>query len=299
MFLGHKNDVGSGTYKELAQDRSRSVLINQSGSYLRQDNICPHQGSRIRTGHGRGLRAVCPYHGFSWREDGTPLSSGTVGHSSGSSSCENTQALWTNQVHDWSGFLFSDPLPLDIDISGDYELVEYRQDTISSSPVPVMDLFLDIDHIPVVHPGVYDKIDIPNVEDITWQTWAGGSAQLVAGTPSSYSSWSKHLDGRRLSHYAAWIAVYPYTMFEWQPGAVFVMVNEPRENNTLSHVFKYRDHSYSEKNWLINEEVWEEAWKQDRQQAELLEPGWRHIAEVNLDTEKQVYRQYLRQHGLL
>jgi hypothetical protein len=157
-----------------------------------------------------------------------------------------------------------------------------------------MDLFLDIDHIPIVHPGVYDRIDIPDVEDISWQTWDGGSAQLVVGDPGSNSTWGSTMDGRTLTHSAAWIALYPQTMFEWQPGAVFVMVNElVADDRTISHVFKYRDHNYSHENWLINEGVWEEAWIQDRSQAELLEPGWRTAGESNLDPEKRAYRRWI------
>lgn len=298
MFLGHVNDIADGNYTVLQQDRCRSALVNRNGEYFQQNNLCTHQGSQILTDRGVLSETVCPYHGYSWDVNGNPTSSGTVGHSRGSSLCKNTAKLWQRTCTVWNGFLFSKPLPVDIDITGQYELVEYRQDNIKSSTFPVMDLFLDIDHIPIVHPGVYDRIDIPDVEDISWQTWDGGSAQLVAGEPDSSSIWHSTIAGKVLTHSAAWIALYPHTMFEWQPGAVFVMVNEPvADDRTVSHVFKYRDHNYSYENWLINESVWEEAWVQDRQQAELLEPGWRLAGESNLDPEKRAYRRWMSNVG--
>lgn len=295
MFLSHKNDISINHYHVLKQKEGTQVVVNNLGSYSIQHNICPHQGSRIRLQDGEGLTATCPYHGWQWDEQGNPVSSGTVGHSEGSSFCKNTSKLRFAPAYEWSGFLFSKPIPLDFDISGDYRLEEYRQDIINANTIPVMDLFLDIDHIPVVHPGVYDKIDIPNVEQITWKTWEGGSAQLVVGTPDNNSHWNSFIKNKNLSHYAAWIALYPGTMFEWQPGAVFVMVNQAiNDRETVSHVWKYRDYNYPEDNWKINEAVWEEAWAQDKAQAEDLEPGWRLIPYENLDKEKQAFRNFLK-----
>jgi hypothetical protein len=281
MFLGHKSELISGEWKVLPQFNNTKVLLNSNGHFVLQDNICPHQGSRIRQGKGTGL-PVCPYHGWSWDGAGNARGSGTVGHSSGTSQCENTSTLSTNKAYDWCGFLFDEPISVELDISANYQLVEYRQDHIKASFVPVMDLFLDIDHIPVVHLKVYDQIDIPNVKDVRWETWAGGSAQIVT------------------SNKALWLALYPDTMFEWQPGAVFVMVNEPSgSNTTISHVFKYRDMDSSDALWKTNEDVWETAWQQDRAQAELLEPGWNSVPERNLDVEKRAFRSWLHRNSKL
>jgi len=276
MFLGHKSELANGGWKVLSQYNNTKVLLNANDQFMLQDNVCPHQGSRIRQGKGTSL-PVCPYHGWSWDCEGHPKGSGTVGHSNGTSACENNSTLSTVNVHEWCGFLFDNSVPVDLDISANYQLVEYRQDKIASAFVPVMDLFLDIDHIPIVHPKVYDQIDIPNVKDVRWKTWHGGSAQIVTNDK------------------ALWLALYPGTMFEWQPGAVFVMVNEPTgTNKTTSHVFKYRDMDASDAVWATNEDVWETAWQQDRAQAELLEPGWQFVPEHNLDDEKQAFRSWLR-----
>lgn len=299
MFLGHQNDLSSGQWKVLDQSGNTKTLVCHDSVYNVQTNICPHQGSRLRTGSGTSSAVVCPYHAWSWNREGTPLGSGTVGHSSGSSQCRNTDKLTTEPVCEWSGFLFERPVPIDINIAGDYELVEYRQDHINSSYIAIMDLFLDIDHIPVVHPELYTAIDIPNAKDIVWETWSGGSIQYVSGIPGSNPEWAESNLKNPTEYNALWLAQYPFTQVEWQPGAVFVMVNQPvKEDQTITHVFKYRDRNYSEQNWQLNQQVWETAWAQDREQAERMEPGWRFYQD-RLDPEKQAFRRFLQDNRLI
>lgn len=300
MFLGHTKEVDAGFWKVLEQSGQTKTLLNDNGTYKLQDNICLHQGSRLRQGQGKGLNVVCPYHAWSWNREGIPIASGTVGHSRGSEKCANTENLTTNSVFEWSGFLFQNPVELeDVDISGNYQLVEYRQDRVKSSFVAIMDLFLDIDHIPVVHPALYAAIDVPTAKEIDWRTWNGGSVQFVHSLEGANPEWAELAAQKKNPYGALWLAQYPYTQFEWQPGAVFVQVNQPTaDNETVSHVFKYRDLDYSEQNWKINEEVWETAWAQDRAQAELLEPGWR-IRQDKLEKEKLVFRKFLQENNLL
>ena len=300
MFLSHSSELQPKQWKVLDQSGKVTTLLNDDGEFKLQDNICLHQGSRLREGTGNGLRVVCPYHAWSWSHKGIPIANGTVGHSKGSEKCINDRNLRTELVYDWSGFLFQNSVPLnDVNISGDYELVEYRQDHVNSSYIAIMDLFLDIDHIPVVHPELYSAIDIPNAKDIMWKTWAGGSVQYVSGVDGANPDWAESNLKNPTEYNALWVAQYPFTQFEWQPGAVFVMVNQPvGEDKTISHVFKYRDRNYSEQNWQLNQQVWETAWAQDRQQAERMEPGWRYH-QARLDAEKQVFREFLHLNELI
>jgi len=291
MFLAHKNDIETGHWQVLEQAENTQTLLNDDGVFKLQSNLCTHQGSRIRSGQGRGLASVCPYHGYSWSKDGAPVGSGTVGHAESTIKCKNKDPLQTQQVYEWSGFLFSEPVPVDFNVNGNYKLVEYRQDVVKSNPTPIMDLFLDIDHIPMVHPGLYDKIDVPDVRKIKWSTWNGGSIQYVPGAPAEDSQWTQYTKNRNLTCSAAWLAQYDGTMFEWQPGAVFVMVNRRIDDaTTRCHVFKYQDLDYPNEAWEINSGVWETAWQQDCDQSQRLEPGWRTIKPENLEPQKQEFR---------
>ena len=276
MFIAYENEVEPSSWRVLPQYKNTKTLLNRNGEFQLQGNVCPHQGSLIRQGTGTGLAASCPYHGYTWNQDGQPQGSGTVGHSKGTTKCPNTTPLTTDYVCNWNGFLFDAPIPVSADIAGDYKLEEYRQDRIKANYVPIMDLFLDIDHIPLVHKGVYNKIDIPDVKDVEWKSWWGGSAQFVIGQK------------------AIWLALYPGVMFEYQPGAVFIMVNEAvSDTETISHVYKYRDYNYDHQTWITNSAIWEQAWAQDRAQAELLEPGWRTIPTENYDQEKRNFRGWI------
>jgi hypothetical protein len=83
---------------------------------------------------------------------------------------------------------------------------------------------------------------------------------------------------------ACWMAVYPGTMIEWQPGALFVTVAHSRG----VEVYKYRDTRYPSSSWQINEDVWELAWSQDRALSENIV----EIGHNNLDQLKQHHRIY-------
>lgn len=300
MFLGHQNELTNNQWKVLVQSGNTRTLTNDNGTYRIQNNICLHQGSRLRQGCGNGLNVVCPYHAWSWNKEGKPLASGWVGHSKASEKCINDKTLPTHSVFNWSGFLFEYEIEMnDIDISGNYELVEYRLDHVKSSFIPIMDLFLDVDHIPAVHPELYSAIDVPSAKDIEWKTWDGGSVQYVSTLAGSNPEWETLAAQKKVPYGALWLAQYPFTQFEWQPGAVFVQINQPISDvETQSHIFKYRDRNYSDKNWEINEQVWETAWQQDKEQAERLEPGWR-FNQKHLEKEKVNFRLFLQKNNLL
>jgi hypothetical protein len=144
-------------------------------------------------------------------------------------------------------------------------LKEQRTDHVKADPRIVMDLFLDVDHIPTVHAGVYDIIGITDVRDVRWTYHDWGSLQLVH-------------NNERVN--AAWLAVYPGTMIEWQRGALFITVVHPTTSTTECEVevFKYMDTEQSDL-WEMNQQIWETAWSQDRAQAE-------KIVEFQTDTSK-------------
>jgi hypothetical protein len=135
-----------------------------------------------------------------------------------------------------------------------------------------MDLFLDVDHIQSIHAGVYDLIGITNTQ-VTWDYYTNGSVQ-------------------RVDQGALWIAVYPYTMIEWQRGSLFITVATPKGNISKVSVFKYIDKDYNTQ-WKLNEQVWETAWAQDKAQAEIIT----RFADENLEPQKQHFREFLKING--
>jgi hypothetical protein len=164
----------------------------------------------------------------------------------------------------------------------DMSLVEHRQDIVKASPATIMDVFLDIDHIPVAHAGVYEKIGITSTSELTWSTFENGSIQFVPAQPGT----DMVPQDQQYNLSACWMAVYPGTMIEWQPGALFITVAHSIDETTSRvQVYKYKDNRYWEEAWTANEGVWETAWTQDRELAESIV----YPAVENIDKLKQHY----------
>ena len=267
MFLAHKSSISELSYKVLDQFQKKKVLVNDHGIYKIVNNVCTHQQSLISLKDGKGTR-VCPYHNWSFNLDGSPLASGRTEYY-----CKNTENLKTEPVYEWNGLLFDSPVEFDIDVNlNNLVLIEARVDAVNASPNIIMDLFLDVHHIQTVHFGIYDLIGIYNT-DVEWKYYNNGSVQTVK-------------EGAR------WIAVYPNTMIEWQKGSMFITVAIPIGDHSNVYVFKYMDKDYVD-DWKLNESVWETAWSQDKNQAELLTK----FPQKNLEQQKIHFRDFLNANG--
>ncbi len=266
MFLSHKNFLREGEHSPLSQFDNKQVLTHTSKGYKLVSNVCPHQQSLITTELSSGNRA-CPYHNWTFDVDGNPLTSGRTIHY-----CKNTNPLPQEEVFEWNNLLFSTPVDFPFTLELDtLQLVEKRIDMVEASSETIMDLFLDVDHIPTVHRGVYDQIGIDRVDNIEWVYYDNGSIQKV---PQG----------------AVWIARYPNTMIEWQQGSLFITVAQDVGTKLSKvHVFKYRDVNSSESDWKLNESVWETAWHQDKHQAELIVG----VNLNNLEEPKKHYRNWI------
>lgn len=270
MFLAHTNSIPENSYHPLLQYQNKKVLVND-GDFRIVSNVCPHQKSIISKDAGTGNR-VCPYHSWSFSVSGVPITSGRTGHY-----CINDKPLEKFPAYQWNSLLFSSPV--DLDIPADFstmELVEQRVDVVKSRFENILDLFLDVDHIAGIHAGVYDRIDLPDIRDVKWKYYKNGSVQLVSKGDSIG---------------AAWITLYPNTMIEWQPGALFITVaNKKSLFETEVSVFKYRDTETTDSLWQLNEDVWETAWQQDKDQAEIIT----EFNQENLEESKIHFRNWLK-----
>lgn len=293
MFLCHKKDINDNSWKVYPQLREWAVT-NVNNQIELVSNVCQHQGSYLRGGMGTGDR-ICPYHGWKYSINGEPLGSGNT-------LCSNSASLPTKSVNEIFDFILSEPIDTDISELGKFintghlQLVETRIDIVRSNWRHIIDLFLDVDHIPVIHPGVYQEISAPNVSDLKWIYGKNSNIQLVPRVEVDNDFNKTLLDSDKLADWsAAWITLYPYTMMEYQPGAWFITVCIPQGNKETSVVvYKYRDTRYSLQNWEINNRVWELAWKQDRSQAEIMSP-WQPPLE-NYEEQKQHFRMWCDNH---
>lgn len=267
MFLAHTNDLKNKTYIPVTQLDKRNALVLDN-EYKLVSNVCPHQGSIISSSPGDTDIRVCPYHNWSFELSGKPIASGRTNHY-----CQNSKHLSTKEVFEFNHLLFTKDIACKqlewLDLSN-MKLVEQRVDQVAADPTHIMDIFLDVDHIETVHKGVYDKLGFPSINEVQWHYYDWGSLQLI----------------RKGEVYgAAWLAVYPGTMIEWQDGALFITVAKSSKVGTDVHVFKYMDIT-REEDWPLNNQVWEESWQQDRDQAERMTA----VFNTNLEESKKHFR---------
>jgi phenylpropionate dioxygenase-like ring-hydroxylating dioxygenase large terminal subunit len=265
MFIAHVNDILPGIKKPLEQYKKTKTISNDDGEYRLYNNICPHQGSLILTENSKNFS--CRYHGWSWNDQGAPTSSGSTVHV-----CNNFK-LSSKDVAVQNSLIFSDDIKLPnlnmVDLSH-MQLQEERIDRVKSNFKHIIDIFLDVDHIPVLHVELYDQIGVSGSADVEWRYSENASIQIVKKTAEYSEEYSKTLLGTEEENQLGsfWLTVYPYTMIEWQPGAMFVTVCVPGNDFTDVCVMKYRDSRYSDLNWKMNSDIWETAWEQDREQSE-------------------------------
>lgn len=267
MFLGHVTDIKNGEYKSLEIYDNSKILNNNNGKFRLGNNICPHQNSRIISGLRTEIK--CQYHGWSWNTDGSPKDSG-------SSKMCNKIPLYFRDIYEYKGLLFESPIDLSVigDISFEnLRLDEFRIETIDADPKIIMDIFLDVDHIPTVHKGVYDLLGIEDEAVITWNYLDWGSVQVVIDTYNTVI--------------ARWIAIYPYTMIEWQSG--FLFVTQCIDNKKIA-IWKYKNIDSTEEQYNINSKMWETAFSQDKEQACQMYK----FPSAHLEEAKEHYRYFLK-----
>ena len=174
VFLAHINDLKPDHKKPLGQLSNLQTLINNDGQYFLANNICPHQRSRILA--KEQTEFVCQYHGWSWNNDGSAKNAGTT------KVCNNTK-LVLKPTFETNGILFKDPIEdtrvfNNIDFTKMVKVSE-REDHVNADYKHIMDVFLDVDHVPVLHPGVYDKIGLAGVPKVEWSYYSWGNIQEV------------------------------------------------------------------------------------------------------------------------
>ena len=154
MFLGLAQDFENNFATPLECFNNERSLIKLDDAFHLMSNVCPHQKSKITKCVTDHLQ--CPYHGLQFELTGEGR--------------DNNYVLDKQPVYQYGALLLSTPVdysfPVDLE---SMQLVEHRTDVVNASADIVMDVFLDIDHIPYAHPGVYDQISIPTVDTLTYK----------------------------------------------------------------------------------------------------------------------------------
>ena len=155
------------------------VLRDKDGSIKAFHNVCRHRGARLLDGAGTCAATItCPYHGWSYRQDGGLVGVPLRDTFPGLERAEHS--LRPVRVDTALGFVFvclaGDPPPV-AKTWGKLaeELAPYRfEDMVPLAPISTdvwnvdwkiaMDNYLESYHVPIGHPGLY-RMFTPDYED--------------------------------------------------------------------------------------------------------------------------------------
>jgi phenylpropionate dioxygenase-like ring-hydroxylating dioxygenase large terminal subunit len=172
---------GAGDYVtfELGSD-SVIVLREGSGGIRALRNVCRHRGTRLLEGTGRCHgRITCPYHGWTYRYDGSLLA--TPARESFPALDLREHSLATVPVEVALGFVWvclganPPPPPSEVWAPVLEELAPYRfEELVPTQPIYLdewavdwkiaMDNYLESYHVPIGHPGL-NRLFTPDYED--------------------------------------------------------------------------------------------------------------------------------------
>jgi phenylpropionate dioxygenase-like ring-hydroxylating dioxygenase large terminal subunit len=184
-LVGHRCELAaSGDYVRLDWPLGELVLYNDGGRLVAFDNVCPHRGGRFFLEDVGNARAVCPYHGWSYRDGEVRPSRRDLFQG-----CDLTRArLNTYRLEAWGDFLFValDPVmsladqldqlgPQIADISRD---IDTRRDVYAigfQAPWRVaVENALESYHVNTVHPTTLGRLNLT------------GEFEIFAGLNSAY-----------------------------------------------------------------------------------------------------------------
>jgi phenylpropionate dioxygenase-like ring-hydroxylating dioxygenase large terminal subunit len=181
------------------------VVRDKEGSIQAFHNVCRHRGARLLDGAGTCPATItCPYHGWSYRQDGGLVGVPLRDTFPGLDRAEHS--LRPVRVDTALGFVFvclaGDPAPV-AKTWGKLaeELAPYRfEDMVPLAPISTdvwnvdwkiaMDNYLESYHVPIGHPGLY-RMFTPDYEDQAQVPGVARGLSWMREQPSS--RWSERL----------------------------------------------------------------------------------------------------------
>jgi phenylpropionate dioxygenase-like ring-hydroxylating dioxygenase large terminal subunit len=191
-------------------------LRDRDGVIRAFHNVCRHRGARLLDGAGNCAGPVtCPYHGWSYRHDGTLM--GVAARETFAGLDRSEHGLRPVKVDVAFGFVFvalaGDPPPVATTwgaLADEFEPYRF-QDMVPLTPITAatwnvdwkiaMDNYLESYHVPIGHPGLYrmftpdyeDQVGVPGVaRGVSWlreqpsTRWAERKYQQLVGQVSPH-----------------------------------------------------------------------------------------------------------------
>ncbi|MBV8341449.1 MAG: aromatic ring-hydroxylating dioxygenase subunit alpha, partial [Gammaproteobacteria bacterium] len=182
QIAGHVSQIPSpGDYLTFELGGDSVIVLREAGGTIRAlRNVCRHRGTRLLEGAGKCHgRITCPYHGWTYRYDGSLLATPARDSFPGLNLREHSLATVHTEVA--LGFVWvclaaeAPPPPSAMWAPIVAELAPYRlEELVPTQPVYTeewnvdwkiaMDNYLESYHVPIGHPGL-NRLFTPDYED--------------------------------------------------------------------------------------------------------------------------------------
>ena len=197
----------AGDYVTFELGADSVIVLREGGSGIRAlRNVCRHRGTRLLEGTGRCLgRITCPYHGWTYRYDGSLLATPARDSFPGLDLREHSLGVVHTEVA--LGFVWvclaaeAPPPPSSVWAPVMDELAPYRlEELVPTQPLYLeewevdwkiaMDNYLESYHVPIGHPGL-NRLFTPDYEDQRGVPGIARGYSWMRDAPSS--RWSERI----------------------------------------------------------------------------------------------------------
>ena len=202
QFAAREEDLPDAGDYVVFENAGRSWLISRQddGSVKAMHNVCLHRGRKLRLEDGTADKFVCPFHGFSWKKDGSYA--GNPCNWDFEHLKPEAMALPEAEVGRWGGYIFlrEEPGGPNLEeflapIPGHFKRWRHEECTtviwvakeVAANWKATMEAFMEAWHTVVTHPQL-----LPFTGDCIGAYWTWGDNVNVNHTPFGVPS--PHLD---------------------------------------------------------------------------------------------------------
>lgn len=293
-YMGHRLMVPRpDDFLVLERENNGLVLFNHSDYYSLLSNICRHHQALLLKGKGNTKKIICQAHRWAYDNQGEL----THAPQFEENPCLN---LNNRQLKEWLGLLFHEkkvsPPELSMELKARFDFKNYEFNQINSQVYPFnwkifMEVYLDNYHIPAIHPGLRNMIDVHNQR---WTIDKDYSSQCVKLSKNLNKHGSEpyklyqqiikdYLKTDSIDMDILWLAVYPNIMIEHYPFMFVISTVKPISNTECINYVEY----YFDSN-VLNEfpefaaiamAAYSETAKEDAEICELINDGRKFLNE--------------------
>jgi phenylpropionate dioxygenase-like ring-hydroxylating dioxygenase large terminal subunit len=255
QYVGNVNQViEQGDYFTCEVAQERLVIIRDKDDQVKAFyNVCPHRGGKIADGQGNRKILQCPYHGWTFKTDGSLNKAPNFQGVENFDPAEFCLQSVNLSIQDPFIFVNLDPhaAPIEETVESmfnendSYQLGTLKkahtiQYTIKANWKLVVDNFLECYHCPVAHPGFVDVLDMQNYSIHLRKYHSVQGAPVKATGPSQPYGAAENLQEAEVQE-GRYYWLWPNMMLNIYPGPGNMSTNKiiPIDHETTLAVYEF------------------------------------------------------------